>query len=79
VAHNAEGSVKIRSFFYSAYTQRRYHRDCPEIPPGHHREADRYLELHATTDLREIEEFMRVVLLEGRRITGCLIAVLDEP
>jgi hypothetical protein len=79
VAHNADGSVKMKSFMFTAYVRTRYHSDDPDdIPVGGHKDADRVLELHGAKDDHEIGEFVQMARLESRRIFGVLIACPEE-
>lgn len=78
MAHNADGSVKMRTFLYSAYIQKRYHKDDPTIEPGQHREADKYLELHGVSEFSEIGDFLTAARLDGRKLYGVLISVPPE-
>jgi hypothetical protein len=79
MSHNADGSVKMRSFMFTAYVRTRYHSDDPDdIPVGGHKDADRVLELHGARDDHEVGEFVQTVRMEGRRLYGVLIGVLED-
>lgn len=78
MSHNADGTVGMRSFHYTAFTHRRYHKHNPDIPPGEHREADRFLELHGVTDFCEISDFLAQARQAGLRLFGVVIACVPE-